>query len=40
MSDNVYIIGAGMIKFGKYLNRDIKDLSEDSIFNRDIDRLR
>ncbi len=31
MNDNVYIIGAGMIKFGRYLNRDIKDLTHDSL---------
>lgn len=31
MSDNVFIIGAGMIKFGKYLNRNIKDLTGDAL---------
>lgn len=31
MSDNVYIIGAGMIKFGKYLNRNIKDLTGEAL---------
>jgi acetyl-CoA acyltransferase len=31
MSDNIYIIGAGMIKFGKYLNRNIKDLTGEAL---------
>ncbi|WP_054030131.1 thiolase family protein [Desulfatitalea tepidiphila] len=31
MSDNVYIIGVGMIKFGKHLNRDVKDLTGEAL---------
>jgi acetyl-CoA acetyltransferase len=31
MSDNVYIIGVGMIKFGKYLERSIKDLTGEAL---------
>jgi acetyl-CoA acyltransferase len=31
MSDNVYIIGSGMIKFGKYLERGIKDLTGEAL---------
>lgn len=27
MSDNVYILGVGMIKFGKYLERSVKDMT-------------
>lgn len=31
MSDNVYIIGVGMIKFGKHLNRNVKDLTGEAL---------
>jgi len=31
MSDSVYIIGVGMIKFGKYLERSIKDLTGEAL---------
>jgi len=31
MSDNVYIIGAGMIKFGKYLEKGVKDLTGEAL---------
>src|SRR6056297_3326892 len=31
MSDNVYIIGVAMNKFGKYLERSIKDLTGESL---------
>ena len=31
MSDNVYIIGAAMSKFGKFLDRSIKDLTGESL---------
>ena len=31
MTPNVYIIGTAMIKFGKYLNRSIKDLSGEAL---------
>jgi acetyl-CoA acetyltransferase len=31
MSDNVYIIGVGMIKFGKYLEKNIKDLTGETL---------
>jgi acetyl-CoA acetyltransferase len=33
MSDNVYIIGVGMIKFAKYLDRDIKRLTGEALGN-------
>ncbi|MBT6498868.1 MAG: thiolase family protein, partial [Deltaproteobacteria bacterium] len=29
MSNNVYVFGVGMIKFGKYLDRSIKSLTGD-----------
>jgi len=31
MGDNVYIIGVGMIKFGKYLERGVKDLTGEAL---------
>ena len=31
MSDNVYIIGVGMIKFGKYLEKGVKDLTGEAL---------
>jgi len=31
MSENVYIIGVGMIKFGKHLNRNVKDLTGEAL---------
>jgi len=31
MTDNIYIIGSGMIKFGKYLDRSIKSLTGESL---------
>ena len=31
MSDRVYIIGIGMTKFGKYLDRSIKDLAGEAL---------
>ena len=31
MSDNVYIYGSSMIKFGKYLDRGIKDLTREAL---------
>jgi len=31
MSDNIYIIGVGMIKFGKYLERSVKALAGDAL---------
>jgi acetyl-CoA acetyltransferase len=31
MSENVYIIGVGMIKFGKYLEKSIKDLTGETL---------
>ena len=33
MSDGVYVIGTGMIKFGKYLDSTIKDLTGQAHFN-------
>jgi len=32
MSNNVYVQGSGMIKFGRYENRDIEDLAAEAIF--------
>jgi acetyl-CoA acetyltransferase len=31
MADNIYIIGAGMVKFGKYLDRNIKNLTGEAL---------
>jgi len=31
MSDNIYIIGVGMIKFGKYLEKGVKDLAGEAL---------
>ena len=31
MSDNIYIIGVGMIKFGKYLDKSVKDLTGEAL---------
>jgi len=31
MSDSVYIIGVGMIKFGKYLKKSVKDLTGETL---------
>jgi len=36
MSDNIYIIGVGMIKFGKYLDKSVKDLTGEAL--RDVVR--
>lgn len=33
MSNNVYILGVGMIKFGKYLDRNIKSLAGEALAN-------
>ena len=33
MSDDIYIIGVGMIKFGKWLERDVKDLTREALEN-------
>jgi len=33
MSGDVYILGVGMIKFGKYLNRSVKDLTGEALRN-------
>ena len=33
MSEKVYIIGTGMIKFGKYLDRNIKSLTGEALKN-------
>lgn len=31
MSENIYIIGVGMIKFGKYLDKSVKDLTGEAL---------
>ncbi|MBW1775932.1 MAG: hypothetical protein JRJ82_24180 [Deltaproteobacteria bacterium] len=31
MSDNIYVIGVGMIKFGKHLEKGIKQLTGDAL---------
>ena len=31
MSDNVYILGVGMIKFGKYLEKGVKKLTGETL---------
>jgi len=31
MSDDIYITGVGMTKFGKYLNKSVKDLTGEAL---------
>ena len=33
MGNDIYIIGIGMIKFGKWLERDVKDLTREALEN-------